>query len=187
MIPNIFSAMYTCRWHCTMMTQRVYIYPVDGAQVISRNATLCSKSSSVKQQKLLLDHCRLCVVQKCCAIQRGGKQGPAIAKSGNAMAAISSLLIQIPSAAYQQQPAATHLLQQKRSRKRFLLPLEVPSVLVTFGSLCRSRKERNKEEVLKECCSADTTTTRCCCANQGSTICCDCDCDFFLWIPTQVL
>ncbi len=180
MIPNIFSAMYTCRWHCTMMTQRVYIYQVDGTQVISRNATLCSNSSSVKQQELPLDHCCLCVVQKCCTIHRGGKQGPAIAKSSNAMAAISSLLIQIPSAAYQQQPAATHLLQQKRSPKRFLLPSEVPSVLVTFGSLCRSGKETNKEEVLKECCSADTTTTRCCCANQGSTICCDCDCDFFL-------
>lgn len=91
MIPNIFSAMYTCRWHCTMMTQRVYIYQVDGAQVISRNATLCSNSSSVKQQELPLDHCCLCVVQKCCAIQRGGKQGPAIAKSGNAIAAISRL------------------------------------------------------------------------------------------------
>lgn len=81
---------------------RVYIYQVDGAQEISRNATLCSNSSSVKQQELPLDHCCLCVVQNCCAIQRGGKQGPAIAKSGNAMAAISSLLIQIPSAAYQQ-------------------------------------------------------------------------------------
>jgi hypothetical protein len=181
MTPNIFSAMYTCRWHCTMMTQRVYIYQVDGAQVISRNATLCSNSSSVKQQELPLDHCCLCVVQKCCAMQRGGKQGPAIAKSGSDSS-------HIPSAAYQQQqPAATHLLQQKRSPKQLLLPLEVPSVLVTFGSLCRSRKEKNKEEVLKECCSADTTTTRCCCANQGSTICCDCDCDFFLWIATQVL
>lgn len=140
MIPNIFSAMYTCRWHCTMMTQRVYIYKVDGAQVISRNAILYSNLSSVKQQELPLDHCCLCVVQKCCAIQRGGEQGPAIAKSGNAMAAISSLRIQIPSTASQQQPAAAHLLQQKRSPKRFLLPLEVPSVLVDQG-----KKETKKK------------------------------------------